>query len=150
VTIDVEFEDQTDEYLRASFSRGDGPTLPLDAAGTSLLQAAQLLSYVALFEPRILVLDEPDSHLHPNNQRKFCKLITHLSKTRNFHILMSAHSRHMLDAMRKSSSVSWINAGKIVEGAERETTALLLDLGALDSPDYFADGRVRPANPVLD
>jgi hypothetical protein len=143
ITIEVDFDDQTDQYIRASFTRDGGPTLPLDAAGTSLLQAAQLLSYVTLFEPQILVLDEPDSHLHPNNQRRFCKLIANLSTTRQFRILMSTHSRHMLDALRKTSSLIWINAGKIVEGAGRETTALLLDLGALDSLDYFADGQLK-------
>ena len=143
VSLEVTFNDQTDEYIKAEFSRDDGPMLPLDAAGTSLLQAAQLLSYVALFQPQILVLDEPDSHLHPNNQRRFCRLIADLAESRGFQIVMSTHSRHMLDALKKTSSLIWINGGKIVEGAESEVASLLLDLGALDSVDYFADGQLK-------
>ncbi len=143
VSLEVTFNDQTDEFITASFSRDDGPMLPLDAAGTSLLQTAQLLSYVALFQPQILVLDEPDSHLHPNNQRRFCRLIADLAESRSFQIMMSTHSRHMLDALKRTSSLVWINGGKIVEGAESEVASLLLDLGALDSVDYFADGQLK-------
>lgn len=143
VTIEVSFDDQTDEYIKAEFSREDGPLLPLDAAGTSLLQATQLLSYVALFQPQILILDEPDSHLHPNNQRRFCKHIAELAEKRGFQIIMSTHSRHMLDALKKTSSLNWINGGKIVDGADYEVASLLLDLGALDSVDYFADGQLK-------
>lgn len=143
VSIEVEFNAETDEYLNAGFSRDGGPMFPLDAAGTSLLQATQLLSYVALFEPRILVLDEPDSHLHPSNQRRFCRLIAELAEKRHFQIVMSTHSRHMLDALRKSSTLIWVNSGTAVENTDPHVASILLDLGALDSLDYFADGQLR-------
>jgi len=143
ITIEVSFNDQTDEYIKAEFSRDDGPMLPLDAAGTSLLQATQLLSYVSLFQPQILILDEPDSHLHPNNQRRFCKHIAELADKRGFQIIMSTHSRHMLDALKRTGNLIWINDGKLVDGAEYEVASLLLDLGALDSVDYFANVQLK-------
>ena len=142
----VSFESETAEHIDARFAVNDGPKLPLDAAGTSILQAAQLLAYVSLFKPSLLILDEPDSHLHPNNQRMLCKVIARLVARRGFQVILSTHSRHVLDAMRATSQVTWISKGAIVPPPENEPTnltALLLDLGALDSVDYFADGELK-------
>jgi energy-coupling factor transporter ATP-binding protein EcfA2 len=142
----VTFDADTAEYINARFTVNDGPELPLDAAGTSILQAAQLLAYVSLFKPSLLILDEPDSHLHPNNQRLLCKVITKLVAQRGFQVVLSTHSRHVLDAMRNTSRVTWISKGAVVPPPENEPTnltALLLDLGALDSIDYFADGEIK-------
>jgi predicted ATP-dependent endonuclease of OLD family len=77
------------------------PFLPIDAAGTSILQASQILAYIALFKPQVLILDEPDSHLHPDNQRALCDLICRLASSRGFQAIISTHSRHVLDATKK-------------------------------------------------
>jgi hypothetical protein len=37
----------------------------------------------------------------------------------------------------------WLSKGGIVAGADFETTKVLLDIGALDSIDYFADGELK-------
>jgi ABC-type cobalamin/Fe3+-siderophores transport system ATPase subunit len=141
--LKVNFNDETDEFIKASFRSNDGPWLPLDAAGTSILQTTQILSYVGLFRPKILVLDEPDSHLDPNNQRSLCSLISKLTQTRGVQAVLSTHSRHVLDSMRSNCSIVWMSKGSIVESPDSETTSILLELGALDSVDYFADGHTR-------
>jgi len=56
-TVRVDFEDETDENVQAFFRLGNGPELPVDAAGTSILQASQILAYIGLFQPRLLILD---------------------------------------------------------------------------------------------
>jgi ABC-type thiamine transport system ATPase subunit len=91
----------------------------------------------------MLILDEPDSHLHPDNQRKLCNLISSLASERGFQALICTHSRHVLDATRDRAAIFWLNRGKIVEGADVDTTTMLLDLGALDSVDYFAKAALR-------
>jgi hypothetical protein len=141
--LEVTFDEENDEHINATFQLGDGPTLPLDAAGTAILQASQILSYVSLFKPEILVLDEPDSHLHPNNQRALCGLIFKLSRTRGFQAVISTHSRHVLDAMRGRGNLIWLSQGGLVDNPDVEMTAMLLQLGALDSADYFADGQTK-------
>jgi hypothetical protein len=143
IELGVSFNEDTDEYIRATASFGDDAPLPLDAAGTAVLQASQILSYVTLFKPELLILDEPDSHLHPNNQRALCSLIFELSQSRGFQAVMSTHSRHVLDAMRGRGSLVWLSKGAIVPNAENEATKMLLDIGALDSIDYFASGTGR-------
>lgn len=143
IELEVSFIPEQDEHITAKCALDGGPTVPLDAAGTSVLQASQILGYVALFQPKLLVLDEPDSHLHPDRQRSLCKLILDLAEEREFQVVMSTHSRHVLDAMRRRARVVWLNRGSRVDDTDIDTTQMLLDLGALDSVDYMADGHTK-------
>ena len=143
IALEVKFDEARDEYIEVFFTRPGKPRLPIDAAGTSVLQASQILAYIALFKPSVLILDEPDSHLHPNNQRALCNLITVLSATQGFRALISTHSRHVLDALRDTSNIVWVNDGKKVAYDSVTTAAMLMEIGALDSIDYFANGKMQ-------
>jgi energy-coupling factor transporter ATP-binding protein EcfA2 len=143
ISIELNFNESTDENIQAFFQLPGGPRLPIDAAGTSILQASQILAYVALFKPQVLILDEPDSHLHPDNQRALCDLIYNLTSSRGFQAMISSHSRHVLDTMKTRSQVAWLSKGVLVDEPDLNATSVLLDLGALDSVDYFADGETR-------
>lgn len=143
LSIDVKFDPDRDEAINVYFRQGGGPQLPIDAAGTSILQASQILAYVTLFKPQVLILDEPDSHLHPNNQRALCDLVTQLAASRGFRALISTHSRHVLDSLKDRAKIVWVNSGKKVDYDAVTTPAMLLELGALDSVDYFADGQLK-------
>lgn len=141
LSIGIEFDPKQDETINVFFTQNRGPKLPIDAAGTSILQASQILAYVSLFEPQVLILDEPDSHLHPNNQRALCDLVTQLAESRGFRALLSTHSRHVLDSLRDRAKVVWISGGKQVDYDVTSTPAMLMELGALDSVDYFMNGQ---------
>jgi energy-coupling factor transporter ATP-binding protein EcfA2 len=141
IQVEIEFDKERDESIQVYFKRPGMPRLPIDAAGTSILQASQILAYITLFQPEVLILDEPDSHLHPNNQRALCELITNLAERRGFRALFSTHSRHVLDALRERAQVVWVSEGKKVDYDSVSTPAMLMELGALDSVDYFAKGQ---------
>lgn len=143
ISIEVAFDESTDENISVFFTFPSGPRLPIDAAGTSVLQAAQILAYISLFEPQVLILDEPDSHLHPDNQRVLCELVFRLASERGFQAIISTHSRHVLNSMKNRASIIWLSKGTTVESPDINTTEVLLELGALDSVDYFADGETR-------
>lgn len=143
IEVSLRFDPKTDEHIVATFQLPGGPKLPLDAAGTSILQASQLLAYISLFKPRVLILDEPDSHLHPDNQRGLCQLVCRLARLRDFQAVVSSHSRHVLDVMKSRAEVVWMSKGEIVGDTDLSTTTMLLDLGALDSVDYFTDASLR-------
>jgi len=143
VQISVSFDQNADEHITTRISIDGGPLLPLDAAGTAVLQAAQILGYSALYNPPLVLLDEPDSHLHPNNQRELCRLLEELSVSRGFRLVVSTHSRHVLDAFRGNSNTIWMNHGERVVTGQEDLSARLLELGALDSIDYFANDELK-------
>jgi energy-coupling factor transporter ATP-binding protein EcfA2 len=143
IQFDISFDEQRDEYIEVFFIRPGMPKLPIDAAGTSILQASQIMAYIALFKPMVLILDEPDSHLHPNNQRAMCNLVSSLSDKMGFRALISTHSRHVMDAMRETAQIVWMSGGKKVSFSSVNTAAMLMQLGALDSVDYFTNGQLK-------
>jgi energy-coupling factor transporter ATP-binding protein EcfA2 len=143
IQCEVQFDPQTDEHINVYFRMPGGARLPIDAAGTSILQASQIIAYIHLFEPMVLILDEPDSHLHPDNQRLLCDLVFRLATERDFQAIISTHSRHVLNSVNGRGSIIWLNKGKRVENTDINTTSVLLELGALDSVDYFADGETK-------
>lgn len=142
VEVDVIFDVSNDEHIRATVSR-DGLTLPIDASGTGILQAAQVLSYVGVYRPRLLILDEPDSHLHPDNQRFLVRLLDGIAREEGFQVLLSTHSRHMLDECISMGSKShWMSSGAI-EKTDFKRVDALLGLGALDVGDRLRAGQVK-------
>jgi predicted ATPase len=142
ISINVAFDPERDEYINAQLIM-NGQTLPIDAAGTGVLQAIQILSYVNVYQPEILILDEPDSHLHPNNQRSLAKMLLHLSEYRNFQVIMSTHSRHIMDELSSKAKIHWIRDGYIVDTADYDEVNVLMEIGALDKGDLLMQGNIK-------
>ena len=145
ISIEIDFDPETDEHIPVSFRRAGEPSVPIDAAGTSILQASQLLAYSLLYKPAVLILDEPDSHLDPINQRRLCSLLDSLSSKLGFQVILSTHSRHVLDSSLENPGqrVIWMNDGVAVAGDHSMVASGLLEMGALDSAEFFATGTSR-------
>jgi hypothetical protein len=129
--IEVRFKKETDEFIEVKI-RTIKDWVPLEIAGTGVLQATQILSYIHRFEPAIVVLDEPDSHLHPNNQRLLCALLRRVSEDKGTQILLTTHSRHVVDALVGSAGFLWVRNGSVDVAESDDEVGILLDIGALD------------------
>ncbi len=131
--IDITFSylSSTSEYIDVAVRSGEY-SVPLELAGTGVLQALQILSYIHHFSPSIVVLDEPDSHLHPNNQRLLCGLLRRVSEERGTQILLTTHSRHVVDALANAASFLWVRNGTVEVASSDDEIGILLDIGALD------------------
>jgi len=141
LVLEIEFDPEHNEHINATI-KIEGEKLPIDAAGTGVLQAIQIISYVNLYKPKILILDEPDSHLHPNNQRLLAKKLYELANERGFQILISTHSHHLLDAFSQYGKIDWVVNGKIIS-EPYDFVRVLLDLGALDKGDLLRNGSIK-------
>ncbi len=130
----VRFDDKSDELIAVTVTE-DEMEVPLDCIGTGFLQTIQILSYIFLFKPEVTLLDEPDSHLHPSNQRALADLLWTLAVERRSQIILATHSRHMLDVFkdREQTQVLWMRKGQV----QPATTGIevLADLGAFDSAE---------------
>ena len=106
-----------------------------------MLQALQIFSYVTLFEPALLLLDEPDSHLHPDNQGLLASALQLTAAETTTQVILSTHSRHLVDALYDDSHFVWLKEGKVFkQGPTIDGLPLLLDLGALDRFDQLLNG----------
>jgi predicted ATPase len=139
INVEVSFQPQTDEFIKVTV-KSEAGNIPLELSGTGVLQTIQILSYIHCFSPHVIVLDEPDSHLHPNNQRLLCSLLRTIAQNRNVQVILSTHSRHVLDALQGSANFLWARKGVVDRAADSSELALLLDLGALDVKERIGAG----------
>ncbi len=140
--IDVNFNPEMDEFIDCVVKEGD-ISLPIDLAGTGVMQAVQILSYVNVYTPKILILDEPDSHLHPNNQRRLAEMLVKLSEDRNLQVVLTTHSRHLMDELSKIAKIHWVMNGKLIEEENFDEVKVLMDIGALDKGDLLLKGNIK-------
>lgn len=142
IQFHIEFDLNVDEAISVEIEHG-GVRVPLDLAGTGLLQAIQILAYLNLFKPKIMLFDEPDSHLHPDNQRNLCSLFRAISIERNTQVILTTHSRHMIDSLADEANFIWMQNGCSRPATKEDQIDLLVDLGALDVRERLADSSAK-------
>jgi AAA ATPase domain len=143
--VDTTFDHANDLWIHSTVSLPGHIDLPLDMAGTGVLQAVQLLAYVTNYSPKLLLLDEPDAHLHPNNQRLLAKTLGVIAENTDTTIVLATHSRHLLDALSEldSARLYWVRDGSAERQENWSDVAVLMDLGALDRGERFLAGNYR-------
>lgn len=144
LTISTAFDPEAHLYIDISVHH-DGRTVPLEMVGTGVLQAIQLVAYVTAYDPALLLLDEPDAHLHPSNQKLLALTLQKIAEVGRTKVILATHSRHMFDALARdeATQIVWLKGGGKQEGAERSNLSVLLDLGALDSFELLHAGQRR-------
>lgn len=142
IKLNVNFNPDIDEYININICLND-ELLPIDAAGTGVLQAIQILSYINVYKPKLLLLDEPDSHLHPSNQRKLINMLINLAENRGIQLILSTHSRHIIDELQGHAKMHWVRNGNIANEGDFDELKVLLDLGALDKGDLLFQDKLK-------
>ena len=70
--------------------------------------------------------------LQPNNQRLLCALLRKVTEKRGTQVLLTIHSRHVVDALSSSSGFLWVRNGTVERAGTYDEIGVLLDIGALD------------------
>lgn len=139
VSFRVDFDPDRDLYVDIHLAAQSNPDpkdyLPVDLWGTGLLQITQIFAYVLLFKPALLLVDEPDSHLHPSRQKSLGLALERVSERFHCKVVVSTHSRHLITGASKDVKVVWMKDGCVQPSDGPELVALLMDLGALDQLD---------------
>lgn len=141
IIIHVEFNEHESEYLHV-FITIDDVTLPLDSVGTGLLQVIQIFAYIEYFSPKIILLDEPDSHIHPTKQKLLSEeLVKRTDNDPNLKIVFSTHSRYILESLEGKSKVFHFQNGRAFPDIKNSN--ILLDIGAADADYLFAKQNLK-------
>jgi len=142
IEVEVNYQQETDEHIMVYANIGGG-RIPVELAGTGVLQSVQILAYVHYFHPSVIILDEPDSHLHPNNQRLLCKLLQGVAEDRDTQVFLTTHSRHVVDALSGQASFLWVRNGTVEKIEQDHDLAVLLDIGALDVKEMLSKSQAK-------
>lgn len=113
----------------------DNQYAALDMASTGMLQVIQILAYACFYNPPLLLLDEPDAHLHADSQARLYEALRGLAEGVGTRIVFATHSPQLIQLMLgdEKASVVWMDrGGKVEVGPEgRPAIPLLMELGAL-------------------
>lgn len=104
----------------------------LDMAGTGFLQVVQIFAYLLHFKPRLLLIDEPDSHLHPGTQERLISAIEEAAKEfPATQFMLATHSPSLVRASSATSKVLWMSEGAVQSKSEDQVRQRM-GWGALD------------------
>jgi ABC-type cobalamin/Fe3+-siderophores transport system ATPase subunit len=131
LSVAVGYDDREDVHINATFSDNLSPQLPLEAAATGVLQVIQIFAYLILFRPRILLVDEPDAHLHPDKQERLIEALESVAAEFNTQIVLTTHSQHIVRAASSTAKLIWMNNGDVVSD-DHGPIRQLMGWGALD------------------
>lgn len=128
IKLDVKFDGAADFYILAE-AKIDGLSMPLELLGTGYLQLIQIFCYILLFKPKILLIDEPDIHLHPSVQEKLASSLLDIARVQGIKILMTTHSPFIVRGAPADTNVIWLGDGQKMTD-ERSVVELALGWGA--------------------
>ncbi|HBR1871071.1 MULTISPECIES: AAA family ATPase [Klebsiella pneumoniae complex] len=147
IEIEVDFKEDKDTYLTVNFKENvSGKNYPIELAGTGLLQTLQIFAYIVYFKPKLLLLDEPDSHLHPDNQYILTDSLSLISESdkSETQVILSTHSKHIIDSLYGEANFIWMKDGNVQnQGMNLDKISMFLDLGALNDLDRVTEGVVE-------
>lgn len=99
----IKFDEKQDLYITASFLEtrdGQDFSLNLNSSGSGLLQILQIFAPIYRFASKgtVVLLDEPDAHLHPNVQYTLAQALRAVQRELDIQIIISTHSIPMIEA----------------------------------------------------
>ena len=89
------------------YTRNDGESFELESCATGIRSLAILNAYYqwgALDSKTLLIIDEPEAHLHPQWIVEYAKILVKLVKKLNVRLLITTHSPYMIRALRNVSA----------------------------------------------
>ena len=103
-----------------------------------MLQTA--FSHGAIQDQDVLILDEPEIHLHPNWQIKYAELVVLLQKAFNLTVLLTTHSPDFAQAIRLYSQKHGLSGElNAYISKEQEDGTVTMDLVPQDDWDKLFD-----------
>jgi energy-coupling factor transporter ATP-binding protein EcfA2 len=138
VYIGVSFDEREDYHVYTWLSpdKLSSQYIPLETAATGILQVIQIFAYLLLFEPKVMLIDEPDAHLHPDKQERLIEALERAASEFDTQVVLTTHSPHIVRAASANAKFAWMREG-IVESGDDNVIRRLLGWGGLDKAALF-------------
>lgn len=115
----VDFNEETDAYVTALYSEqceNKKLTMDFNSSGSGYMQILQILAPIYSVCPlkcKVVLLDEPDAHLHPNMQIALTKSLQKIQQELGIQIIISTHSPSIIKSSRPNDIVPVSSKNKI-------------------------------------
>ncbi len=131
VTLKIDFIEDKHQKIQASFQTkvmadaDQNRTKPLELAGSGFLQVIQIFAYLIYFRPVLLLVDEPDAHLHPTAQEHLVGVLADAAKHFGTQVILTTHSPSVVRALPNDARVVWMKDGKVQSGGDTSGRQLM-------------------------
>ena len=94
---------------RINYERQDGYTIPYKGTSSSIMELTPIILYLkhVLKKGDLLIIDEPEAHLHPKNQRLYIKYIIR-AVNQGLKVLITTHSDYILEQLNNLIKINKI------------------------------------------
>ena len=124
-----------DQYIEANYRTQRGIELDWVNAGSGLLQTLIVLSFLYGYEPDVLLLDEPDAHLHVNLQRTLLDFLKHQTHVQ---MIIATHAEEFIKRV-KPQQITFLTPVGIRRVPDTEQARLALaEISNLDITNLMA------------
>lgn len=97
------------------------PPLDISSGGSGFHQVLLLLAFFFARPSTVLLLDEPDAHLHVILQKQIYDLLRRVASQRNCQLIIATHSEILIDSTSPASILSFLSTPHVlVEDTERD------------------------------
>lgn len=131
LSLEVKFDEDRNSTIQARFQTSEMRVAdsrrfkPLEMAGIGFLQVIQIFAYLIYFRPVVLLVDEPDSHLHPTAQERLVTVLSEAAQQFDTQVILSTHSPSVIRSLPPAAKVIWMKGGKVQEKGDTEGRALM-------------------------
>jgi ABC-type ATPase involved in cell division len=110
--------DSSGAHIIAEYrSRPGGPTFDIASAGSGFQQVLMLLTFLHTRPGAVLLLDEPDAHLHVILQDAIYGELRSVAAKRGSQLIMATHSEVIIDSVEPSELCMLLDQPRILESA---------------------------------
>jgi ABC-type cobalamin/Fe3+-siderophores transport system ATPase subunit len=129
----IAFDAQADEFVTVKYTQ-DHSEFDVVSSGAGLQQVIQMLTYLYLSQPRILLIDEPDAHLHSKLQARLGELFRRVSKDLDAQVFLSTHSLDLIDTFSTNEVLVVDSKKKTIApiGANTDLVSVLVEANIVD------------------
>lgn len=129
--------DATGPSIVAEYTQSaDGPRFDLASAGSGFQQVLMLLGFLHARPASVLLIDEPDAHLHVILQNAIYGELRAVAWKQRSQLIMATQSEVIINAIELGELLAIVGQPRIVETNE-ERRALVRSLGALTNEDIL-------------
>ena len=139
------------EYRRRERG-GLSPALDINTAGSGFQQVLLLLAFLYARPATVMLIDEPDAHLHINLQRRIFHLLKDIAAKRRNQLIIATHSEVLINASSPDKIISFFpehprclsdirDLGKLQEAMKRLSPLDLLQAEQSGNKILFVEGQ---------
>ncbi len=95
-------------FIIVEYRPPEGRPLDLTCAGSGMLQVLLILAFLYARPASVLIMDEPDAHLHVILQKQVYDLLRRIAQERNCQLIIATHSEVLLDATSPEKVLAFV------------------------------------------